>query len=397
MNAGKDGGRGKVESGGPSDLDRLMAGMRRVTIPRRRFLQATAMAPVAAFLAACERRISPRGGTATTPPKLSGKLEDELVVYNWANYLNPDSIKAFEKEFKVKVLATDFYESNEEMIAKLKGGAKGYDLVAPTGGYIGSMADEGLLFPLDQSKIPNLANVNERFIGFPYDPDNRYHVPKDWGTTGIGYLTDKVDEDVTTWEQFYRLGDKYSGKYTVLDSQFEVLGSALKMLGFGYNSTSQAEMDQALDVLIPFKPHIASITSSQYRQMMSRGDTLLALGWNGDFFYVLEDQPSVKYVIPEEGTEYWIDTWAVPASAPHPNAAHAFINWILTPENQGRETNYTYYASCVTGAEEHTDEALAKDPSIFPAPEVTDKLEIASAEPAVVQLRATAWTKFLAS
>jgi spermidine/putrescine-binding protein len=382
---------------GPTDLDRLVAGMRRVSLPRRRFLRAAAMAPVAAFLAACERQIQRVARPSASPSKLSGVLEDELVIYNWANYLNPESIKAFEKEFNVKVHATDFYESNEEMIARLRGGATGYDLVAPTGGYVGSMAEAGLLFALDHSKIPNLANVNERFVGFPYDADNRYHVPKDWGTTGIGYLTANVEENVTKWADFYGLAEKYSGKYTVLDSQFEVLGSALKMLGFGYNSTDEGEMDQALDVLIPFKPHIASITSSQYRQMMSRGDTFLALGWNGDFFYVLEDQPSVKYVIPEEGTEYWIDSWAIPASAPHPNLAHAFINWILTPENQGRETNFTYYASCVTGAEEHTDQALAQDTSIFPPAEVTDKLEIASAEPAVVQLRASAWTKFLAA
>jgi len=383
----------------PSDLDRLVAGMRRATIPRRRFLQMAAMAPAAAFLAACERQIgrAPRTASPEAPPRLTGEIEDELVIYNWAFYLNPESVKAFEEEFAVKVQVTDFYESNEEMIAKLRGGATGYDLVAPTGGYIQPMAEEGLLMPLDLSRIPNLANIDERFLGFPYDPDNRYHVPKDWGTTGVGYLQKFVDEDVTTWEQFYGLAEKYSGKYTVLDSQYEVIGSALKRLGYSYNSDSQAEVDEALDILIPFKPHIAQITSSQYRQMMSRGETFLALGWNGDFFYVYEDQPSVKYVIPEEGTEYWIDTWAVPANAPHPVAAHEFINWILTPENQGRETGYTYYASAVTGAEEFTPKAIVNDPSIYPTSEVIENLEYAITEPAIVQLRADAWNRFLAA
>jgi spermidine/putrescine transport system substrate-binding protein len=380
----------------PMDLERLVAGARRTALPRRRFLKAAAMTPVAAFLAACQRRI---GGPASQPTdaRLTGSIEDELVIYNWAFYLNPDSVKAFEEEFGIKVHTNDLYESNEEMIAKLRAGAGGYDLIAPTGGYIPAMAEEGLLRPLDLTRIPNLANVDERFLGFPWDPDNRFHVPKDWGTTGIGYLQDFVEEDVTTWRQFYDLGEKYSGRYTVLDSQFEVIGSALKLLGYSYNTESEEEVNEALDVIIPFKEHISSITSSQYRQMMSRADTYLALGWNGDFFYVAEDQPSVKYVIPEEGTEYWVDVWAVPAEAPHPVAAHEFMNWILTPENQGRESSYTYYASTVTGAEEFTPKAIVDDPSIYPPPEVTDKLEYAETDPAIVQLRADAWNRFLAA
>jgi spermidine/putrescine transport system substrate-binding protein len=386
----------------PSDLDRLVAGMKRTTIDRRRFLQAAGMGSLAAFLAACQRQIGrgePRAASPEAPAKLTGDIEDELVIYNWAFYLNPKTIKAFEEEFGVTVRATDFYESNEEMIAKLRGGATGYDLIAPTGSYIPSMAEEGLLMQLDLSRIPNLANVNDRFLGFAWDPENRYHVPKDWGTTGIGYLQRFVEEDVTTWAQFFELGQKYSGRYTVLDSQFEVIGAGLKRLGYSYNSDNPDEINQVMDeILIPFKPHIAQITSTQYRQMMSRGETYFALGWNGDFFYVVEDQPSVKYVIPEEGTEYWIDVWAVPADAPHPVAAHEFMNWILTPENQGRETSYTYYASTVTGAEEFTPKAIVNDPSIYPPPEVTDKLEQAFTEdPEVVQLRADAWNRFLAA
>jgi spermidine/putrescine transport system substrate-binding protein len=383
----------------PTDLDRLVAGAKRTAINRRRFLQAAAMAPAAAFLAACERQIGRRPGAASpeASPRLGGQIEDELVIYNWAAYLNPKSVKAFEEEFGIEVRATDFYESNEEMIAKLRGGAGGYDLVAPTGGYIEAMAEEGLLMPLDLSRIPNISNVDERFLGFPYDPENRYHIPKDWGTTGIGYLQKFVDEDVTTWAQFFDLGEKYSGRYTVLDSQYELIGAALKRLGYSYNSASESEVDDALEVLIPFKPHISAITSSQYRQMMSRAETYLALGWNGDFFYVIEDQPSVKYVIPEEGTEYWIDSWAIPAQAPHPVAAHEFINWILTPENQGRETGYTYYASAVTGAEEFTPRAIVNDPSIYPPAEVVDKLEFARTDADIVQLRADAWNRFLAA
>jgi spermidine/putrescine transport system substrate-binding protein len=384
-----------MEGRKPTDLERLMAGMKRNALSRRRFLQAAAITPAAAFLAACSRRVGgpqPRGTSAT-----GGELEDELVIYNWAAYLNPENVKAFEREFGVTVHAEDFYESNEELLARLQGGAGGYDLIAPTGYMVDIMKNEGLLLELDHSRIPNMANVDPQFTGLSFDPEMRFHMPKDWGTTGFGYLSKFVKEQPTSWAQFFELGPTYSGKYTVLDSAPEVIGAGLKRLGYSYNSADPAEVDQALELLIDLKPHIAAVTSSQYRQLMGRADTYVALGWNGDFFYVIEDQPSVRYVIPDEGTEFWVDTWAIPSSAPHPNIAHEFINWILTPERQGIESSYTFYASAVTGAQEHTDPAVAGDPSIYPPSEVVAKLEANKGDPEVLDLRNEAWRKFKAA
>jgi spermidine/putrescine transport system substrate-binding protein len=381
----------------PTDAERILAGIQRRPLSRRRFLQVAGIGSAAAWLAACSKKSNGSAGSTSAAPAASGELEDKLVVYNWANYLNPDSVADFEQTYGVTVQATDFYESNEEMIAKLQGGATGYDLVAPTGGYIEAMAQEGLLLKLDHSRLSNLSNVDARFLGFQWDPNNDYHAPKDWGTTGFGFLSDKVSEDLTSWADFYGVAHEYSGKYTVLDSMYEVIGSALKKNGFGYNSADQGEIDKALEDLTARKPSIGSITSTDYRQLMSRGDAWVSLGWNGDFFFVLTDQPSVKYRIPTEGTEYWVDTWAIPASAPHPNLAHEFINWILTAEHQGRESNFTYYASCVTGAAGFTDPAVAGDTSIYPPSDVIDKLEQAKVTPEVLEVRQTAWDKFLAS
>lgn len=382
---------------GRTDLDRLVDAARRRPLSRRRFLQAAGYGSLAAFLAACERRIGGQQQGGRQPTATTGALEDTLVIYNWAAYLNPESIKAFEKEYGVTVQATDFYESNEELLAKLQGGAEGYDLIAPTGYMVEIMAEEGLLMELDHSRLPNLPNIDPRFTGLAFDPEMRYHAPKDWGTTGFGYLSKFVKEPMTAWAQFFGLGPQYTGRYTVLDGPYEVVSAAVKRLGYSWNTTVQSEIDEALELLIDFKPHVRAITSTQYRQMMSRAETWLALGWNGDFFYVYEDQPSVRYVIPEEGTEFWVDTWAVPASAPHPNLAHEFINWILTPERQGVESSYTYYASCVAGAQEHTAKAVANDPSIYPPPEVTDKLEATAGDPEAVQLRTDAWRRFQAA
>ena len=387
--------RGFVPARTGEDLERCVEALGPSPFSRRGFLKAAVVLPAAGVLAACSQEVGPQSDDAPSPTggSATAELESELNIYNWAAYLNPATRRAFAKAYDVET-TLDFYSSNEELIAKLQGGAGGYDLIAPTGYAVQIMADEGLLYELDHERIPNMANVDPRFIGLSFDPENRYSMPKDWGTTGFGYLQDFVDEDMTSWDDFFTLASKYSGKYTVLDSSPEVIGAGLKRHGYSYNTTDPDEVDQALDDLIAIKPHIAAITSSEYRQMMSRGDAWVSLGWNGDFFYVLEDQPSVKYVIPEEGTEFWVDTWSIPANAPHPNIATEFINWILTPENQGRESNYTYYASAVEGAQEHTDEAIANDPSIYPEPSVIDQLEANSGDPEALDLRSEAWTTF---
>jgi len=374
-------------------MDRLMEGFRRTALSRRGFLKVAVATPAVAALAACTKKISPTGGGSTATSSPAGQLEDTLAIYNWAAYLNPATRKAFEGQYGVDT-TLDFYASNEELIAKLQGGAKGYDLIAPTGYAVKIMVDEDLLHEIDHARVPNMKNVEPRFLGLSFDPGNTYSMPKDWGTTGFMYLSDKVDEEMTTWRDFFDLAPKYSGKYTVLDSSPEVIGAALKMLGHGYNTTDAEAVNAATEELIKIKPDLAAITSSEYRQMMQRGDTYVALGWNGDYFYVSAKQPSAKYVIPTEGTEYWVDTWAIPATAPHPNIAMEFINWVLTPENQGRETNYTYYASAVSGARDHTDPAIADNPAIYPSEEIVARCEANDGNPVALDLRTEAWTRF---
>jgi spermidine/putrescine-binding protein len=361
----------------------------RTPLTRRSALRVAAVIPAAAALAACSKKVGGPASAATTSPT-SAALEDSLNVYNWTAYLNPDNLKAFESQYSIKA-TQDFYASNEDLIAKLKAGAKGYDIIAPTGYAVEILAKTGYLTPLDHSKIPNLANADARFLNAGFDPGNKYSAPKDWGTTGVGYLTDHVSEDITSWAQFFDLAGKYSGKYTVLDSAPEVVGGALKLLGYSYNSLDAGEVDAATNKLISIKKDIAAVTSTNYRQMMQREETYVALGWNGDFFYVKKPH---KYVIPSEGSEFWLDNWCIPAGAPHPNLAHEFINWILTPEHQATESSYTYYASCVPDAKPKIDPAVANDPAIYPADDVVAKLETAIADPMFQQLRNDAWTKF---
>jgi spermidine/putrescine-binding protein len=205
-----------------------------------------------------------------------------------------------------------------------------------------------------------------------------------------------VSEDMTSWEDFFALASKYSGRYTVLDSPPEVVGAALKMLGYSYNSTDPKEIDEATDVLLKFKPHVRQITSSM-REVMISGEVYISLTWNGEIGYVALDAPKARYVVPAEGTEVWTDNYAIVADAPHPAAAHAFLNFSLDPETQARDTEYHYYGGVVEGEEEFLDPAILNDPSVYPPEDVMAKLEVAEANPDWTRLRNEAWTKFKAA
>lgn len=353
-------------------------------------------AGAAAFLAACSKEIStPRSAGGGSTPTVSEQLESELSIYNWADYVHPKTYPAFEKEFDVRI-TEDAYPSNEDALAKLEAGAKGYDIVVPTGYMVEIMAQQGLLSELDHSKIPNLSIVKDEFLDTPFDPGNRFSVPKDFGTTGFCYRSEFVTEEMESWEDFYRLASKYSGRYTVLDSSPEVVGSALKMLGYSYNSTDPKELDEATQELLKLKPHVRKITSSM-REIMISGEAWISLTWNGEAGYVAADAPDTVYKVPSEGTEVWTDNWCVVADAPHPAAAHAFINWHLEPEQQARDTSYHYYGGVVEGEEEFLKPALANDPAIYPPADVTANLEFATADPEWLRLRNQAWTKFKAA
>jgi len=349
----------------------------------------------AAFLAACgETQVGSSGGSGSGD-NVPEDIEPELSIYNWADYVHPKTYPMFEKEFDVKI-TEDNYASNEDALAKLQAGARGYDIVVPTGYMIETMIQKNLLFELDHSSIPNLENVEDQFLDLPFDPGNRFSVPKDYGTTGYGYRSKFVKEDMASWEDFFRLAPKYSGRYTVLDSPPEVVGAALKMLGYSYNSTDPKEVAEATDVLVEFKPHVRKITSSM-REIMISGEAFVSLTWNGEIGYVALDASDARYVVPSEGSEVWTDNWAVVSGAPHPAAAHAFINWQLQPRIQALDTKYHFYGAVVEGEERFLPASIAENPAVYPPEQVKDKLEVAQATPEWLALRNEAWTKFKAA
>ena len=365
---------------------------------RRGFVAAGA---ASAFLAACggSSDSSEDEGDSSDAPKKAAELTGVLHYYNWADYVNPETYKAFTADTGVKI-KKDFFVSNEELQAKLQGGARGYDLAAPTGYMVQILGADGLLEELDWSQLATVEkNLDPRFRKLPYDPDDKWSVPKDWGTTGFMYRSDMVKEKPATWREFVDLAKgPYSGKVTVLDGIPECVGSMLCMLGYSYNSEDEGEIEEAKQELIDLKPHLLAITSTEYKQMLIDGKAVMALGWNGDGAAVAAKKPA-DYVIAEEGGEFWVDAYVIPKGSENPTAAHAWIDYVYDPEHNSMETEYTFYGSPVKRdlLEPVMDKKVFSNEDVFPPEETLEKLEPNSVTPEGTKLRDRAWTEFKAA
>ncbi len=360
-----------------------------------------AISALTALTAACGSDDDDGGSAAgdTTNTETTEELGGTMHYYNWADYVNPKTYPAFTKATGVNIKKS-FFASNEDLQAKLQAGARGYDLATPTGYMVAILADSDLLEPIDWSKLPTVEKaIDPKFRKLPFDPNDEWSVPKDWGTTGFVYRTDLVKEKPASWRDFFDLAKgAYSKKVTVLDGAPEVIGSALVMNGFSYNSDDKAELEQAKKELLELKPHIQAITSTEYKQMLIAGRSAMALGWNGDGAAVAAKKPA-DYIVAEEGGEFWVDSYVIPVGAKNPDAAHAWIDYVYDPEHNALETEFTYYGSPVRRdmLKPAIDPAVFSNTDVFPAPATLEKLEANAVSPEGTRLRDRIWTEFKAA
>ena len=336
------------------------------------------------------------GGRFAGDAFASAELSGELFYYNWADYVNPKTYGLYEKKTGVKV-KKDFYASNEVLQAKLQAGARGYDLVVPTGYMVQILAGAKLLQPIQWSKLPTVKRTRDpKFSKLPYDPQDRYSVPKDWGTTGFAYRTDLVKERPTTWKQFFDLAmGKYSGKVTLLDGSPEVIGSVAIMLGYSYSTGDSKELDAVRSFLLKLKPHIHSIDSVNYKHKLVKGTTVMAMSWNGDGAYVASKKPGA-YVVPKEGAEFWVDCYCIPVGAKNPDAAHAWIDFVYGAKTNALETEYTYYGSPLRRSllKPVLAKSVFNNPSVFPSARTLANLEPNRVTAKATRVRERIWTEF---
>jgi len=334
---------------------------------RRTFMGTMAFAAAAGFVAACGS--SSDGGSASAPDMTSPEAKT-LNFYNWTAYIADNTIPNFQKETGIKV-QYDNYSSNDELFAKLSAGSTGYDLVVPTDAVLVKMIHAGLVVPLDLSLITNIDNIDERFRNAAYDPGNKYSIPWQWGTTGIGFDKTQVGGEVTDWDAFDL--PNVQGKSSYLDEARDAFAMALFALKLDPNTTDEGDLDQAKDYLIDLKKKVKSITSD-YLDPLKGGELLLSQAYSGDAFQAQETNPKIEYVIPASGAFSWVDSMAIPKGAKHPGNAEKFMNYILEPKVGAALTNYVSYGSPNKAATPYIDKAILDNPLIYPPADVLAKL-----------------------
>lgn len=342
-------------------------------IRESRWLRFTPLLILALVVAGC----AGAGPTAEDGDGAGVEPASEIVIYNWSEYIDPEIYDAFTEETGIAI-TEDNFSSNEEMLAKLQGGATGYSLVVPSDYTVAIMIEEGMLAQLNHDNIPNLSNLADRFREVPYDPGNEHCVAYQWGTTGLGYLADQVDEP-SSWAVLFEPdpGAETFGRATMLDDVREVFSAALIYLGYDINTTDEAQLEQARDLLINAKAGLAGFDSDTYEDNVAAGENLLAHGWNGDFLFAQEDNENLSYTIPEEGGVIWIDNICIPSTASPAEqlAAEMFINYLLDADVGAQLSGWNYYASPNAAAEEILGEEFTTDPAVYPPQDVLERLQ----------------------
>jgi spermidine/putrescine transport system substrate-binding protein len=343
-------------------------------ISRGRFLEvmgAGAVAGSTLSVLACQPNTNPQqsGGGGGGGPE-----EKELNLYNWADYVAKTTIPGFEKQTGIQV-TQDYFSSNEELLAKLRAGGTGYDVIVPSDYMVAVMIKSDVLQPLDKSKIPNFKNIGEDFRGLPYDQDNEYSVPYQWGTTGILYNKKEIGQLEDNWEPMW--STEFSGEIGMLNDERETPGAALYKLGYSVNATEDEQLAEAEAQLKKQKPLLRGyFDSTQNRPLVLNGDLLLGHVFSGDAFLALSQDDDLDYIIPKPAATRWTDNMAIPAGAEHPDNAHKFINYILDAKVGAALSNYTYFNTPNEAALPMIDEALKNLPGYQLGPEEFDRLEV---------------------
>lgn len=298
--------------------------------------------------------------------KETAASSNQVIVYNWGEYIDPDIIDMFKEETGIDVVYEE-YETNEIMYPKVQSGAIAYDLVFPSDYMVQRMIQNDLLAEIDYDNIPNLQNIGDIYMkqSEQFDPGNLYSVPYLWGTVGILYNSTMVDEPVNSWGILW--DEKYADNILMQDSVRDAFGITLKYLGYSLNSTDLDELEAAKTLLIEQKPLVQAYVVDQVRDKMIGGEAALAVIYSGEAIYAQNENPDLEYVIPDEGSNMWIDSMVIPKNAEHKENAEAFINFLCRADIAKMNFDYiTYSIPNTAGRELIEDPALRNSPIAFP-------------------------------
>lgn len=350
-------------------------------------------------------------GLAMAASVTASAEEKTLHVYNWSDYIAPNTVPDFQKETGIKVIY-DVFDSNEVLEGKLMAGSTGFDLVVPSASFLERQLAAGVFQPLDKSKLPNYKNLDPALLKMvaQHDPDNKYAIPYLWATTGIGYNVDKVkavlgkDAPVDSWDLVLKpenLEKLKSCGVSFLDAPAEIYATVLNYLHLDPNSTKASDYTGAAnDLLLKLRPSIRYFHSSQYINDLANGDICVAIGWAGDVMQAsnrakeAKNGVNVAYSIPKEGALAFFDVFAIPADAKNLDEAYQFLNYLMEPKVIAQISNTVYYASGNLAATPLVNADVRNNPGIYPSDAVRAKMfTLKVQDPKIDRVITRSWTK----
>lgn len=301
-----------------------------------------------------------------------------LNVYNWGLYISDgsdesvDVVSAFEDLTGISVNYTTF-DSNESLYAKIKSGGANYDVIFPSDYMVGKMIEEDMLAPLDYDNIPNMADIGADYLGWGFDPDNTYSVPYMWGTTGIIYNTTMVEEPPTAWADLWDV--EYTGNVLMFNNSRDAYAIAAKKLGLSLNPSSVDEVTTVMKELQDQKSIVQAYVMDEIFDKMEGGEAAMAPYYAGDALTMIDDNPDLAFVSPEEGVNFFVDSMCIPATCKYKEAAEMFINYLCEPSVGYQNCDYIGYSTPITAVWEMLDDDLKYNPIAYPDDEVMQKAE----------------------
>lgn len=296
----------------------------------------------------------------------------EIKVYNWYDYIDPAVLDIFEEETGIHVNYVNF-TGNEDMYTRLASGAEVYDVVIPSEYMVNRLIKEDLVAELDLSNIPNLENVLDNQLDPFYDPGNAHSIPYMWGTLGILYNTDMVTGPITSWTAL--LDEQYAGSIFMIDQYRDAIGLALKVQGYSVNSSDEDELDAAREWLLNQKDLVAGYILDQAKDLMANDEAAMAVMYSGDALYAMEKNDKLAYVIPEEGSNIWVDCMCVPKNSENKGAAECFINFMCRPDIAQMNMDAIYYSSPIKQVVENLSEEELANTAMNPTDEMVARCE----------------------
>lgn len=302
---------------------------------------------------------------------LSVWADNKVVnVYAWGGELPKEIIHQFEKETGIQVNFST-YDSNETMYAKLKASRHSvYDVVLPSAYYVERMKKQGMLTPLQRSKLTNLKNLDPLFVHNDYDPEDHYSVPLVWGVTGIFYNNAWIKQPITSWNDLWN--PKWRKKLLLIDDVREIFSMALMSLGFHPNDTNPTHIKLAYEKLVKLTPNIKLFAVDSIQAIIIDEDATVGSVWNGDAFKAYTENKAVRFVYPQEGFVIWVDCLAIPANPPHIEEAYLFVNFILRPDVAAQIATLEGHAITNTEGRKLLPTAISNNPMVYPS---TDTLK----------------------